>query len=459
MSKLFGTRPFGLLRHLSAVALCAAVGLGSTTVYGQIAIGTNRAVGGIKIDTSGVVSRTTSDLSQRLREMRMRTLTKPEGEIERSVGLRMLSLKALEATIAQAIARGEKELPDDVQFMAGLQRIQYVFLYPEQNDIVLAGPAEGWTVNEKGDIVGITTGKPVLHLEDFLIALRSAERAARGEGISCSIDPTAEGRARLNSYLSKPHRFSATVVRDMQTALGPQKITVTGVPTDSRFAQVLVAADYQMKRYAMDLENAPVSGMPSFLDLVKKGRVKVDNMMPRWWLACNYEPLVRSDDGLAWELRGQGVKAMTEDEVVNASGSVEGTGRANPLAQRWADSMTERYDELSEAETVFGDLRNIMDMSVVSALIVKEGMLDRVGLELTELRDANSGLQAASLSVARTVPTLCSFMKVGRETVVTASGGVQVDSWQVTDRSVVDSQVQGLHQKARRATSSKWWWN
>jgi len=35
--------------------------------------------------------------------------------------------------------------------LAGLQRIEYVFLAPDSKDIVLAGPAEGWRVNEQGD--------------------------------------------------------------------------------------------------------------------------------------------------------------------------------------------------------------------------------------------------------------------------------------------------------------------
>ena len=51
-------------------------------------------------------------------------------------------------------------------------------------------------------------------------------------------------------------------------------------------------------------------------------------MMPRWWLACDYEPLARSEDGLAWELRGNGVQAKTEDSLVGK------TDRTPPPASR-----------------------------------------------------------------------------------------------------------------------------
>ncbi len=56
-----------------------------------------------------------------------------------------------------------------------------------------------------------------------------------------------------------------------------------------------------MKRYAMDLDKAPVSGLPSFLSLLKANKSSIDNMMPRWCLACNYDALGKSADGLAWD--------------------------------------------------------------------------------------------------------------------------------------------------------------
>ena len=49
----------------------------------------------------------------------------------------------------------------------------------------------------------------------------------------------------------------------MEEALGPQTISITGVPPTSHFARVIVAADFRMKRLAMDFEPAPVDDMPS----------------------------------------------------------------------------------------------------------------------------------------------------------------------------------------------------
>jgi hypothetical protein len=53
------------------------------------------------------------------------------------------------------------------------ERIEYVFAYPDSHDIVLAGPAEGWTVDDRGNVVGTNSGAAVLHLVDLIAALRT----------------------------------------------------------------------------------------------------------------------------------------------------------------------------------------------------------------------------------------------------------------------------------------------
>ena len=113
--------------------------------------------------------------------------------------------------------------------------------------------------------------------------------------------------------------------------------------------------------------------LPSFLDMLAHSQVKLKNMMPRWWLACDYEPMARTEDGLGWELRGPGVKVMTETDFVAADGSRTSTGKKGDLAQKWADTMTAHYDELSLKMPIFGQLRNLMDLCVVWGGNVQSG--------------------------------------------------------------------------------------
>jgi hypothetical protein len=332
------------------------------------------AVGGVSINADGVLAGPILKDRELLRQEYQKQYKAPAPELNQPVGIRKFSLREAEAAMARSGKNLTWQMPPEIHFMAGLQRIQYVFIYPD--DIVLAGPGEGWRVDENANMVGITTGRPVLRLEDFLVALRSVDNA-REEGITVSIDPTAEGRQRFEQYMRKQTTFNPGVLDGIAKALGQQQITITGVPDTSRFARILAASDYKMKRIAMGLEESPLAELPSFLTLMKKDRVKLDNMMPRWWMACNYEPLGKSADGLAWEIRGPGVKVMTEDEIIGEDGSVTGTGKVNPVAQKWSTLMTEYYDELAAKEPVFGELRNLMDLCVVAALIKKEGMEGR----------------------------------------------------------------------------------
>ncbi len=69
-----------------------------------------------------------------------------------------------------------------MQYLAGLQRIDYVFVFPEAHDIVIAGPAEGFAEDGAGRTVGLTTGRPPLRLDDLMVALRAVKR---GDDVGC----------------------------------------------------------------------------------------------------------------------------------------------------------------------------------------------------------------------------------------------------------------------------------
>jgi hypothetical protein len=444
--------------------LCVAAVLGVLATYsvawaGHTGFGRFGAVGGVAISVDGVLSEPDATSVKLTREMYTKELAKISPELNKPVELRKISLRAIEQAIAN-MAQDDiaYHLPDEIKYMAGIQRLQYIFIYPEQNDIVFAGPGEGWKVDEKANVVGITTGRPVLRVEDLMLALRTSENARQG-GITCSIDPTAEGRQRFEAFMAKQTTYNSAVLDGIEKALGPQQISITGVPDDSRFARMLVASDYKMKRIAMKLEQSPVKGLPSFVDMMKSSNAELTNMMPRWWMECNYEPCAKSEDGLAWEIRGPGVKVMTEDELVSAEGNVSGTGKANPVAQKWADTMTAKYDELSVKEPVFGELRNLMDLCVVAALISRENMLSKANLELPNLLQEEGKLKLTKWHSPKTVSTQCSALKRGKEYIITASGGVAITSWEVASKSEVKPEVAKTRESAKPAEGSSLWWN
>ena len=454
-----------MLRRIEIWLVALSVGLLLGTLSGVYAGGFNNnngfgnQVGGIYVNPQGQLTSVPDAELAKLNVEGLERFNNPPSALKKPVELRKVSLKAIEEALRQNGKHPLGALPDELKYLAGIQRIQYVLLYPETNDIVIAGPGEGWKLNGKGSMVGVTTGRPVLNLEDLIVAFRTVEAARRGQ-LSCSIDPTAEGRQRFEALMKTQKTFMQTIVPAIEEAFGDQQITVSGVPATSHFACVLVAADYKMKRIGMKLEASPVKGLSSYIDMAP---AKVDNMMPRWWMACNYEPLGRSDDGLAWELRGTGVKVLTEDEFVdNAAGTVRGSGKTSGPAQKWSEQFTSKYDELAVKEPVFGDLRNIMDMCVIAALFQKEQLAAKAKCELTELTTLSGKTQLGEAVAPKKVPTQSSALKKGTNWIITASGGVSINSWEAADKSEVSPSVGATREKAKPVAGGAGdglWWN
>lgn len=412
-----------------------------------------QAIGGIAVNPDGVVEAPTVEDEATLAELRESALGEIPEDLQAFSELRAVSLKQLEAEVASHLVAGQ-EIPESVRYLAGLQRVKYVFVYPEQNDVVIAGPAEGWRVDKLGNVVGATTGRPVLLLEDLVVALRTRD-VAQLEAISCSIDPTPEGMQRLRSVMRRIHSLGDPdqTMATMEEALGPQIVTVTGIPQTSHFARTLVAADFRMKRLAMGFDSSPVGGMPSFMEMLSSSRGST-SATPRWWLAPLYEPLARDAAGLAWELRGQGVQCLTEEDHFNAAGRRQSSSKAGPTATTWANKFTERFNELADHDSSFGSLRNAMDLAVVAALIDKQGLLDKAGLQLPEL------MQAFPLSeyyAPHQVNSKANFVRRRSDFVVSASGGVQLLPWKVADEIEEVAEVGDVRAQLA-APSGNWTW-
>jgi len=415
-------------------------------------------VGGISINADGMLDNVEVDALNKLSRAWAQGMQKIPADLAKAAGMRKVSLRQLEAAIEEC-RKAHKALPDDICFLGGLQQIRYVLVYPEQKDIVLVGRGDGWKVDDRGNVVGVTNGRPVMLLDDLAVALRSAQQAAQG-GITCSIDPSSDGLKRLRSYASTLHTIGDPIATssNVEQTLGQQQITFSGVPTTSHFARVLLAADYRMKRLAMNFEPAPIRGLPSFLQMMSAGPKGMSALLPRWWLEPKYDSLLRDAAGLSWELDGGTVKALTEEDFLTASGGKEHTGRANPVAQKWADNMTAKYDELSLAMPIFGELRNCMELAIVGTLIVKENLPAKAGYSLTSLTDP-SLLKVAEYTIPKQVDSKASLLRKGHNWMISASGGVAIYPWMMVDKAQQSDAAAAVRAKATPASAAKWCWN
>jgi hypothetical protein len=166
-----------------------------------------------------------------------------------------------------------------------------------------------------------------------------------------------------------------------------------------------------------------------------------------------YDPIRRDNDGLAWELRGQGVRCLTEQEFLNDAGEKQKTAKSDATAQKWADNFTKKFDELAHEDSAFGELRNVMDLAVVGALLVKEGLLQKSGLEMPAIMQSEP---LAEFPAPRSVPSQASFTKAGRNWIITVSGGIQIFPWQVADKTEVASDLATA--RPNQPKQSSWYW-
>jgi hypothetical protein len=413
-------------------------------------------VGGVMVDAQSVLGQSETEIDAQVLNRLQKGLKSADQDIHKTSNLRMISLKALNQKVDQAL-QNNQPIPVEVQFMAGLQRIKYLIVDQANSDILIGGPAEGLASDKSGNVVGAQSGRPAIHLEDFLVALRSATQARTGQGISVSLDPTPQGVQNLKKLYAAHQRFSPELVDQIQEAMGEHIVSLTGIPKDTRFAQILVAADYRMKRLAMGLAQSKAHNLPSVIEMAAKARNKMTGA-PRMWMECNYQSMATDVDRSVWELRGQGVRALTENAFHNQDGVAVVAKKENKFATKWASRLTERFDEISQSETVFGDLRNLMDLSVIAAVIERESMVTKTGVDISTL--LSDYVRLESRPVPQTLPTQCSFANVAAKGyIVTASGGVQVDSWTVAQNSEVVAGLHEIEKLAFASASDKWWWN
>ena len=168
------------------------------------------------------------------------------------------------------------------------------------------------------------------------------------ELISCSIDPTPEGLDAMQQFL---RGVGSTFQRRPRAGdRRPLGRRAAEQPRDAErddhrrvdqdpFRPGLVEADYRMKLIGIGLEQPPIR-MASFIDRVNPSQV-ARNALFRWFFIPEYSCVRVSEDGLAMELVGDGVKLVGEDEMVASGGKRVISGRSNIASQAFVTSFTQ----------------------------------------------------------------------------------------------------------------------
>lgn len=418
---------------------------------------------GIKIDAKGIVQAAISnEKAGKLQKRRFAAFAAdhlPE-EISAASELRKISLVKLEHACREFVRNG-KHVGPEMQYMAGLQRIDYVFVYPETGDLVIAGPAEGFAPNAVGRVVGVESGRPPIRLDDLIVALRTVPTSSM---IGCSIDPTQKSLAKFQEYLRR-NSSPATPAqiqqrfREMTQTMGLQNVSVFGVPANSHFAQTLVEADYRMKLMSLGLEKPGLRGFRSHLEMIGRNA----NTMQRWWFTPFYESLNRTEDGNAFQFVGQRVQLMSQDEQVNAAGERSSAAFTKVTTQKFSKQFTDRYEDVAAVSPIFAELQNVIDLAILAALIGNERLNQRIEWPMDIFLDREN-VPLITGNTPKQVATVCNYRR--SKTLITGlvGGGVTINP-RATLRSIPRGEsddrilISQLRDAEPRDEASRWWWD
>jgi hypothetical protein len=384
--------------------------------------------------------------------------------------LRKISLSRLEKHVERSLAEG-RPLSAEMRNLAGMYRIQYVLVYPDERDIVLAGPAGDWKEDAEGRRVNVETNQPVVQLDDLVVIFRHM-LSSDGGRFGCSITPTKDGLARTKAFVEesnktplKPGQRDSWLKR-LRDSLGYQEIEVYGIDPRTRAARVLVEADYRMKLVGMGLEDG-VLGVRSYLDSIalKPGEVAPPMDVLRWWFTLNYKAVLASSERDVYEIRGQGVQVLSENELLTLTGQRVHTGAASPANQAFTSSFTEHFDRLAAKYPVYADLRNIFDLAIVGALLKAEQLHERADWKMPLFGDAERYVVPLS-TAPKQVQTVIAHRVFNRtQIVVGVSGGVSVNAAAHVAPEKIESDTYGKLKAERTRAAAKelalgaWWWD
>jgi hypothetical protein len=424
--------------------------------------------GGVYVDTDGVLQRLGergamdhSSLDQLRLQARSQHLASDDPRNASS--LRMVSLPRLVRELQ--IRHGFGNAPTDtMRHLAGLREIRYVFFYPETDDVVIAGPAGDWRIDDEGRAVG-NDRQPVLLLDDLIVLVRNASQA--GGRFGCSITPQRENLARTQEFLAsrrgplRPHQ-TARWIEQVRATLGLQNIDIYGVDPHSHVARVLVAADYHMKLVGMGVVPS-VASVTNYLDSVD-AQDPPDMDVLRWWFTLRQESLAKNAKGDAFKFGNQTAQLQSENELLAATGDRIHTGKSSELNLQFADSFTSHFAELSEKYPIYRELENIFDLALVAALVQPASAGEFPDWNLAWLLDTN-GYQPQLGDAPRQVPSIVNYRIVGgRRVIAGVSGGVSAQtrfvmrSMRTTQESSLDSDRDRSRGTVSRQ-SQRWWWD
>ena len=141
VTQLFPRWTFGRFPFLAVLTFTLLI---ASTARAQI--GTGFAFGGtpgVYLDVGGNVRCREVDEKDHLAAVRARA--KAAVDAAKNEKLAFISLPKLFEQVQSLRAAG-KDIPEELRYLGGITQLRYVLVFPDEKDVVIAGPAEPWVV-------------------------------------------------------------------------------------------------------------------------------------------------------------------------------------------------------------------------------------------------------------------------------------------------------------------------
>jgi hypothetical protein len=252
------------------------------------------------------------------------------------------------------------------------------------------------------------------------------------------------------------------IAAGLKENLGLQTVRIIGVPANTHFAQVMLEADYRMKLIGIGLEAPPVR-IPSYVSRANPRDV-ARNALQRWYFTPNYECVRVSEDELAMQLEGDGVKLVAEDQLVQQGGNRVVSGRVDQASRAFVQAFTQKYAELAAKEPVYAQLRNLIDMAIAAAFIQQYDYYGQAGWNMEIFGDEQQ-FPVETYPEPKQVETAVNAIWKGMTLMTPVGGGVSIRAKEALSPGNLLQDEEGTVREARQKIDiqqiekNRWWWD
>jgi hypothetical protein len=222
----------------------------------------------------------------------------------------------------------------------------------------------------------------------------------------------------------------------------------------------MVEADYRMKLIGIGLERPPVQ-MKSWIELAAFGSVAA-NALQRWFFVPEYQCVRISEDDLAIELVGRGVKLCCADEVVLPNGRRMAADNASGSAKQYAETFTRKYPEIAAQSPVYAQLRTLIDLAVAAAYMQEFDAYGKASWKVETLLSEQAFPIQRLPRPAEVEPVINAVWR-GNRLLTPIGGGVTMHPRMALDPPSLLMDEKGHVGAARTAARDlpvgKWWWD